>query len=159
MASLRKTLHDVFGADDFRPGQGEIIRSVMAGRDTLAIISTGAGKSLCYQLPALHLPGITIVASPLISLMKEMGIVRQRRASRFSLERPEIDRAALERMSRHYEERHAHDLKKLEHVQIYAQTALCRWKNLLQYFGEEPAFERCGHCDNCDEPPTVNPHS
>ena len=53
----------------------------------------------------------------------------------------------------------AHDLKKLEHVQIYAQTALCRWKNLLQYFGEEPAFECCGHCDNCDEPPTVNPHS
>jgi ATP-dependent DNA helicase RecQ len=71
MTSLRRTLRDVFGADEFRPGQEDIIKSVMAGQDTLAIMPTGAGKSLCYQLPALHLPGITVVASPLISLMKD----------------------------------------------------------------------------------------
>src|SRR4051812_11858351 len=69
--SLRKTLQSVFGAEDFRPGQEPIIRSVMAGRDTIAIIPTGAGKSLCYQLPALHLPGMTVGVSPLISLMKD----------------------------------------------------------------------------------------
>jgi ATP-dependent DNA helicase RecQ len=71
MASLRKTLTAVFGVEDYRPGQEAIIRSVMARRDTVAIMPTGAGKSLCYQLPALHLPGITIVVSPLISLMKD----------------------------------------------------------------------------------------
>ena len=71
MAPLRRTLSRVFGLDDFRPGQEEVIRSVMAGQHTLAIMPTGAGKSLCYQLPALHLPGMTLVVSPLISLMKD----------------------------------------------------------------------------------------
>jgi ATP-dependent DNA helicase RecQ len=71
MAPLRRTLKRVFGLEDFRPGQEEVIRSAMEGRNTLAIMPTGAGKSLCYQLPALHLPGMTLVVSPLISLMKD----------------------------------------------------------------------------------------
>ena len=71
MAPLRRTLKRVFGLQEFRPGQEEVIRSAMEGRNTLAIMPTGAGKSLCYQLPALHLPGMTIVVSPLISLMKD----------------------------------------------------------------------------------------
>ncbi len=71
IAALRRTLSRVFGIDEFRPGQESVIRSVLAGRDTLAIMPTGAGKSLCYQLPALHLPGMTIVVSPLIALMKD----------------------------------------------------------------------------------------
>src|SRR5581483_5531138 len=68
---LKRTLRRVFGADEFRPGQEEVIRAVLSGRDTLAIMPTGAGKSLCYQLPGLHLDGITVVVSPLISLMKD----------------------------------------------------------------------------------------
>ena len=68
---LRTTLRTVFNLEGFRPGQEAVIRSILAGRDTLAIMPTGAGKSLCYQLPALHLPGMTIVVSPLISLMKD----------------------------------------------------------------------------------------
>jgi len=64
-------MRDVFGVDDFRPGQQQVIQSVLAGRNTVAVMPTGAGKSLCYQLPALHLPGMTLVASPLISLMKD----------------------------------------------------------------------------------------
>jgi ATP-dependent DNA helicase RecQ len=71
MAPLRRTLSRVFGLDDFRPGQEQVIQSVMAGQHTLAVMPTGAGKSLCYQLPALHLPGMTVVVSPLISLMKD----------------------------------------------------------------------------------------
>jgi ATP-dependent DNA helicase RecQ len=68
---LKRTMRKVFGLEQFRPGQEEVIRSVIAGRDTLAIMPTGSGKSLCYQLPGLHLSGTTIVVSPLISLMKD----------------------------------------------------------------------------------------
>ena len=60
-----------FGISSFRPGQALTIRNVMAGIDTLAIMPTGAGKSLCYQLPALELTGVTLVVSPLIALMKD----------------------------------------------------------------------------------------
>jgi ATP-dependent DNA helicase RecQ len=68
---LRRYLRTTFGFEELRPGQAEVIRSVLEGTDTLAIMPTGAGKSLCYQLPALHLEGTTIVVSPLISLMKD----------------------------------------------------------------------------------------
>ncbi len=60
-----------FGITSFRPGQALAIRNVIAGTDTLAIMPTGAGKSLCYQLPAQELPGVTLVVSPLIALMKD----------------------------------------------------------------------------------------
>jgi ATP-dependent DNA helicase RecQ len=68
---LHRSLRSTFGFDQLRPGQAQVIRSVLAGNDTLAIMPTGAGKSLCYQLPALHLEGTTIIVSPLISLMKD----------------------------------------------------------------------------------------
>ena len=68
---LQRTLRRVFNLEELRPGQEAVIQSVLDGRDTLAIMPTGAGKSLCYQLPALHLPGMTVVVSPLISLMKD----------------------------------------------------------------------------------------
>ena len=68
---LQRSLKRTFGIDRLRPGQEAVIARVLAGRDTLAIMPTGAGKSLCYQLPALHLCGITLVVSPLIALMKD----------------------------------------------------------------------------------------
>lgn len=68
---LHTALERHFGFREFRPGQQAIIEAVLAGRDTLAIMPTGRGKSLCYQLPALMLPGTTLVISPLIALMKD----------------------------------------------------------------------------------------
>ena len=72
-AALRRSLRDTFGFDELRSGQHEVISRVLAGRPTLAVMPTGAGKSLCYQLPALHLDGTTVVVSPLISLMKDQA--------------------------------------------------------------------------------------
>jgi len=71
MQDLREALSTHFGYGGFRPGQEAIIRSVLSGRPTLAILPTGGGKSLCYQLPALLLEGTTVVASPLVALMKD----------------------------------------------------------------------------------------
>lgn len=67
----RDTLKRFFGFETFRPGQEEIVTQLLAGRSALAVFPTGGGKSLCYQLPALHLEGLTLVVSPLIALMKD----------------------------------------------------------------------------------------
>ena len=64
-------LTGTFGFDEFRPGQEQVVETLLAGRSALAVFPTGAGKSLCYQLPALLLDGVTVVVSPLIALMKD----------------------------------------------------------------------------------------
>ena len=73
MPKWQEVLRGTFRLRKLRPGQREVIDSVLAGRDTLAIMPSGAGKSLCYQLPALQMPGTTIVVSPLIALMKDQA--------------------------------------------------------------------------------------
>ncbi len=71
LADPQQVLQSVFGFDALRPGQDAVVEAIMAGHDALAIMPTGGGKSLCYQLPALCRPGVTIVVSPLIALMKD----------------------------------------------------------------------------------------
>ena len=70
-------LRQYFGFSSFREGQQTLIDAVLAGRDVLGVMPTGGGKSLCYELPALLLPGLTLVISPLISLMKDQVMALQ----------------------------------------------------------------------------------
>ena len=78
MKEARELLKKYFGYDDFRQGQQALIVSVLNGRDVLGIMPTGAGKSMCFQIPALMMEGITLVISPLISLMKDqVGALNQ----------------------------------------------------------------------------------
>jgi len=83
--SLKKLLEERFGHSAFRPGQEPVIRHIASGDDALVIMPTGAGKSLCYQLPALHREGLAIVVSPLIALMKDQvdALVEQGIAATF----------------------------------------------------------------------------
>lgn len=80
MPDPRRALRDIFGFDDFRPGQEEAVRGVLEGRDALVVMPTGAGKSLCYQLPGLLRPELSIVVSPLVSLMQDQVQALARRA-------------------------------------------------------------------------------
>ena len=76
---LREELKRHFGHDAFRDGQAGAIRSLLGGRDVVLVMPTGSGKSLCYQLTALLLPGVTVVISPLIALMKDQVDALERR--------------------------------------------------------------------------------
>ena len=71
MVDLAHSLHHIFGFNTFRPGQEAVVRDALAGRDVLALMPTGGGKSLCFQLPALLQPGVSLVVSPLIALMQD----------------------------------------------------------------------------------------
>ncbi len=80
LVDAHRILHDNFGFSSFRDGQERLVGAALAGRDALGVLPTGGGKSLCYQVPALALPGLTLVLSPLISLMEDQA-QRARRAS------------------------------------------------------------------------------
>lgn len=101
--ALRAALKAHFGFDDFQPGQRAVIEDVLAGHPTIAVMPTGAGKSLCYQLPGLLLDGVTVVVSPLIALMKDQvdglqarGVSAEYINSSLSAEK---QRAAIERVA------------------------------------------------------------
>lgn len=105
MSSNLDTLHSVFGLQQFRPMQQDIIERVIAGGDAFVLMPTGGGKSLCYQLPALQRPGLAIVISPLISLMKDQVDALQANGVRAAMYNSSLDmaegREVLERLYNH----------------------------------------------------------
>src|SRR5436305_4040422 len=88
---LEQTLREHFGLERFRRGQREVIENVLQGRDVLCVMTTGGGKSLCYQLPALILDGLTLVVSPLIALMKDQVDALTQRGIRATLINSTLD--------------------------------------------------------------------
>jgi ATP-dependent DNA helicase RecQ len=95
-SEARAALERHFGHRGFRPGQAEAIRSVLSGRDTLVVMPTGGGKSLCYQVPALVLPGLTLVVSPLIALMLDQVGALERRGIAAALVNSTLSGADIE---------------------------------------------------------------
>ena len=91
MHSIQDTLQQVFGLHEFRPYQQEIIEQVLDGDDAFVLMPTGGGKSLCYQLPALHRAGLGIVVSPLISLMKDQVDALQANGIRAAMYNSNLD--------------------------------------------------------------------
>ncbi|MBT8055783.1 MAG: DNA helicase RecQ [Xanthomonadales bacterium] len=91
MSEIRDTLQEVFGLKEFRPHQREIIDQVVSGGDAFVLMPTGGGKSLCYQLPALQRSGLTIVVSPLISLMKDQVDALQANGVRAAMYNSNLD--------------------------------------------------------------------
>jgi len=91
MNSIHDTLHQVFGLHEFRPHQQDIIEQVLGGGDAFVLMPTGGGKSLCYQLPALHREGMGVVVSPLISLMKDQVDALQANGVRAAMYNSNLD--------------------------------------------------------------------
>lgn len=103
ISEARRLLHHSFGYADFRPLQRRVVQSVLAGRDTLAVLPTGGGKSICFQVPGLVLGGLTVVVSPLVALMQDQVNALQSRgieAETLNSLRPEEEqRAVLARLA------------------------------------------------------------
>ena len=95
--ALAAELKRRFGFDSFRPGQQQIVSDILAGRDVLAIMPTGGGKSLCFQLPALLRPGVCIVVSPLIALMQDQVRLLQDNGIEAAFINSSLDRAEVAR--------------------------------------------------------------
>ena len=74
MSPARGVLAGTFGFGEFRPGQEDVIETLLSGRNALAVMPTGSGKSLCFQIPALVTGGLTVVVSPLVALMQDQGV-------------------------------------------------------------------------------------
>lgn len=96
-ATLAVELKQRFGFDSFRPGQEAVVRDILRGRDVLAIMPTGGGKSLCFQLPALLRPGVCIVVSPLIALMQDQVRLLQDNGIDATFINSSLDRAEMSR--------------------------------------------------------------
>ncbi|MFC0337845.1 ATP-dependent DNA helicase, RecQ-like [Kushneria avicenniae] len=101
MTAAHHSLTTVFGLEDFRGGQAPVIERVLAGRSTAAIFATGAGKSLCYQLPAIHLSHLTLVISPLLALMQDqLAFLKSRGIAAESIDST-MDRDAVREVMTH----------------------------------------------------------
>ena len=125
MERIKELLTKYFGYENFRTGQRELIDAVLSSRDVFGIMPTGGGKSMCYQLPALMLHGITLVISPLISLMKDQVLSLKKR--------------------RLFNQKHHQTFRLTRNVQIFRKCAVFLWKSGCN-------FRKYGHLSEKADP-------
>ena len=126
--------------------------AIAAVRDALVGLGA-AGSPVTLAAVQAHAAGVArSKVRSVLSMMKTLGLVRELRGSQFSLLEADAPPARIEAVVEEYAGRQNADREKLERMASYAQSAMCRWKLLLDYFEEGQAFERCGVCDNCVEP-------
>jgi ATP-dependent DNA helicase RecQ len=139
----------------FMGGKYPDAEDILAIRDALA--SSGAAEA-AVQLSDIQAAAASVGKArvrSMLTVMKDLGMIRELRGSRFRLLTTEVDQVRVEQVAREYQHKREADRTKLERMTMYAQSAMCRWKLLLEYFGEADGFERCGTCDNCVDPPEL----
>jgi ATP-dependent DNA helicase RecQ len=124
-------------------------------RSVYDAIAKSAGEDGVATVAAVKDAASAVAATKVrvvLQLLKDLGVVKEQRGAKVSLVQPNLSGAALDDMATQYKERHAADYEKLNKMMEYGQTAGCRWKMLLEYFGEAADWEKCGACDNCRHP-------
>lgn len=131
------------------PQVGEFAAVYTALQD-LSLCSSSESTLKHVQEHAYNVPKTKIRV--ILALMKKMGLAKEHTGQRFTLLKEHLGLKAVAQLTRQYRERSERDQEKLECMMRYGQTAMCRWKFLLEYFGEPLEWQRCSHCDNCLHP-------
>ena len=147
LTRMRRTLRETFGLDK-HPKFDDVL-AVYESLKTLEAVETPTGLSTVQEHANTVSDGKVRVV---LSLLKEMKVVKELRGSQFRLLKGDVAQGELEDLSRLSEEKVSKDKEKLERMMQYGQSATCRWQLLHDYFGEEMQDKRCGNCDNCVHP-------
>lgn len=126
---------------------------ILGVRDALATLGADSEPVTIAQVQTAASSVARTKVRSVLSMMKDLRVVRELRGSKFKLASRDVSMTAIEELGREYAARIDGDRRKLERMALYAQSARCRWKELLDYFGEGDGFDRCGSCDNCTNPP------
>ena len=127
--------------------------AILAVRDALLALGAESGPVALGPLQAHADTVARTKVRSVLAMMKAVGLVRELRGSKFRLTGRDVGASQIEDVARQYGARMEADRDKLQRMALYAQGAQCRWKMLLEYFGEDEGFDRCGTCDNCRCPP------
>jgi len=133
------------------PGAADIL----AVRDALDELGASQSPAALSQIQSQATSVASTKVRSVLSLMNDLGLVRELRGSKYRLASEKVSAAAIEEIARQYAARMDGDRQKLQRMALYAQSARCRWKELLEYFGEGETFEACSNCDNCTNPPEL----
>jgi ATP-dependent DNA helicase RecQ len=136
----------------FMGGKYPGAEAILAVRDALQALGAVDAPIALADLQAHAATVAKSKVRSVLSMMKTLGLVRELRGSRFRLLDAEVPADRIEAVAAEYASRQDADREKLERMAAYAQSAECRWKLLLDYFGEAETVDRCGTCDNCVEP-------
>jgi ATP-dependent DNA helicase RecQ len=128
---------------------------ILAVRDALAGLGASEAPVTLAEIQAHATSVAKTKVRSVLSMMKERGLIRELRGSKYRLAGEAVSASTIEDVARQYAARMDGDRVKLQRIALYAQSARCRWKELLDYFGEGGSFEACGTCDNCTNPPEL----